>query len=58
MDKKKIIIAVVVIIAIIAAGLLILGINIYKGKMAALNGIPFKKKDRKFKISIKRRNRE
>ena len=28
-------------------GLLILGINIYKGKMAALNGIPFKKKDRK-----------
>ena len=28
-------------------GLLILGINIYKGKMAALNGIPLKKKDRK-----------
>ena len=27
-------------------GLLILGINIYKGKMAALNGIPFKKKDK------------
>jgi len=31
-------------------GLLILGINIYKGKMAALNGIPFKKKDRKSTI--------
>ena len=31
-------------------GLLILGINIYKGKMAALNGIPFKKKDRKATI--------
>ena len=30
--------------------LLILGINIYKGKIAALNGIPFKKKDRKSTI--------
>ena len=30
--------------------LLILGINIYKGKMAALNGIPIKKKERKSMI--------